>query len=439
MEWNELLNQLSQGIEKNKLTDLKIKLVQGHFNRKAAGVFKIKESLVFEIIKYNENHLQNRIIQTIFEQEQGQLIFELFVFCQRKNIAIPPIALNSATNCAIKNKSFAKYIMPIVSESGLQIISLFDQYSPLIPSKIKSYFTETHPKDSLAWFGYWVEINEIEAMNWLIQNFNKLEEKLRPKFLQQIPKLNIENFDGIRFIQEIIGKNKNDISIQCIRLLSMIPESYLYKEIAVEINSLINNQKFTDFESITLFKKFKLKTNKIIELVNPDIIEERNLKSYFSYCEKNNFLIEILTALHKYKCRKSSIHFLEFLFSKDLLIEKYDLGKISEFLSHEEVNQFALKWISTNKENADIEALLFYLSPMKIYWKDELISEILALENYTKIQKLYNMQVFYDQLPFKINPNSKLLSALIDKNIISSTTILNPKHVIQFRKELRLM
>ena len=80
MEWNELLNQLSQGIEKNKLTDLKIKLVQGHFNRKAAGVFKIKESLVFEIIKYNENHLQNRIIQTIFEQEQGQLIFELFVF-----------------------------------------------------------------------------------------------------------------------------------------------------------------------------------------------------------------------------------------------------------------------------------------------------------------------------------------------------------------------
>lgn len=82
---------------------------------------------------------------------------------------------------------------------------------------------------------------------------------------------------------------------------------------------------------------------------------------------KNNFLIEILTALHKYKCRKSSIHFLEFLFSKDLLIEKYDLGKISEFLSHEEVNQFALKWISKYKENTDIEALLFFLSPMKIY------------------------------------------------------------------------
>ena len=122
-----------------------------------------------------------------------------------------------------------------------------------------------------------------------------------------------------------------------------------------------------------------------------------------------------------------------------MLIEKYDLGKISEFLSHEEVNQFALKWISTNKENTDIEALLFFSSPMKIYWKDELISEILALENYTKIQKLYNMQVFYDQLPFKINPNSKLLSELIDKNIISSTTILNPKHVIQFRKELRMM
>lgn len=274
---------------------------------------------------------------------------------------------------------------------------------------------------------------------WIgLENFDQLEEKLKSKFLEQIT-INEENQEGIHFIQELVGKYKNETSIQCIRLLSMIPESYLYKEIAVEINSIINNQKFTDIESITLFKKFKLKTNKIIELVNPDIIEERNLKSYFSYCENNNFLIEILTALHKYKCRKSSIHFLEFLFSKDLLIEKYDLGKISEFLSHEEVNQFALKWISTNKENTDIEALLFFLSPMKIYWKDELISEILALENYTKIQKLYNMQVFYDQLPFKINPNSKLLSELIDKNIISSTTILNPKHVIQFRKELRLM
>ena len=177
MEWNDLLNQLSQGIEKDKLTDLKIKLVQGHFNRKAAGVFLIKESLVFEIIKYNGNHFQNRIIQTIFEEEQGQLIFELFVFCQRKNIAIPPIALNSATNCAMKNRSLAKYIIPIIGESGLQIISLFDQYSPLIPSKIKSYFTETHPKDSLAWFEYWVEINEIEAV----------DKALFPSFVINIP------------------------------------------------------------------------------------------------------------------------------------------------------------------------------------------------------------------------------------------------------------
>jgi hypothetical protein len=438
MEWNELLNQLSQGIEKNKLTDLKIKLVQGHFNRKAAGVFLIKESLVFEIIKYNENHLQNRIIQTIFEEEQGQLIFELFVFCQRKNIAIPPIALNSATNCAMKNRSLAKYIIPIIGESGLQIISLFDQYSPLIPSKIKSYFTKTHPKDSLAWFNYWWAIDISTALDWLRENFDQLEEKLKSKFLEQIT-INEENQEGIHFIQELVGKYKNETSIQCIRLLSLIPESIQYKELASEINSLIKNQHFDNIEDISHYTKYKLKINKIIELINPDFIEEQYIKSYFNYCEKNNFLIEILTALHKYKCRKSSIHFLEFLFSKDLLIEKYDLGKISEFLSHEEVNQFALKWISTNKENTDIEALLFFLSPMKIYWKDELISEILALENYTKIQKLYNMQVFYDQLPFKINPNSKLLSELIDKNIISSTTILNPKHVIQFRKELRLM
>jgi hypothetical protein len=439
MDWNDLLYQLSQGIEEKKLSDLKNKLVQEHFNRKAAGIFKIKENLTFETIKYNGTHFQNRIIQTIFEQEQGQLIFELFIFCQKKNITLPPIALSIAVNCALKNKSLAKYIIPILGESGLQIINLFDEYCPLIPSKIKSYFIETNPKDSLAWFGYWVEINEIEAMNWLKESFNKLEEKLRPKFLQQISKLNIENLDGIQFIQEIIGKNKNDISIQCIRLLSMIPDSYLYKELAVEINSIINNQKFTDIESISLFKKFKLKTNKIIELINPDIIEEQNLKSYFTFCEKNNFLIENLTALHKYKCRKSSIHFLGYLTSKDLLVEKYDLGKISESLSHQEVNQFALKWISIKKEDTDIEALLFFLSPMKIYWNDELITEIIALEKHSKIQKLYDMLVFYDQLPFKINPNSKMLSELIEKNIISTNASLNPKHVIQFRKELRLM
>ena len=69
----------------------------------------------------------------------------------------------------------------------------------------------------------------------------------------------------------------------------------------------------------------------------------------------------------------------------------------------------------------------------------EFAEKIISLEHLPRIKKLYSMQVFYDQMLFKLNPNSKILPKLLERGIFENYYFLSPAKIIQFRKEMRLI
>ena len=130
---------------------------------------------------------------------------------------------------------------------------------------------------------------------------------------------------------------------------------------------------------------------------------------------------------------------MKFLLEQNLLNEEQDLSKISSVFSYSSLNQFILQWIDKTGEQTNIETLLHFVLPYKHFWSDEFAEKIISVEHLPRIKKLYSMQVFYDQMLFKLNPNSKILPKLLERGIFENYYFLSPAKIIQFRKEMRLI
>ena len=436
MEWHELIEQLQEGIPKEKLKEYHKLLIESHYTRKAAGSFHVNQDLILTVPKAITIPLDAKSLEQLFVTGHEQMIYELSTILLRKNLPLPIYCISEAIQCAKKKPNLAEYILPILGEAGHYICEKIDRSDFLVPNRWSFYFENTAPSESLKWFGLWRKFQPTEAFAWLKNTSHSWDEKLKCKFFEQL--ITLESEEEQDFIIDQYIKAKSELSYICIELVSHKESSLIVEEIKFQYNQSIEEQKPIAQINIGGIVK-KLNAEKLIASLQPSLIEENNIQICLFFCVKNNLLKAFQTAISKHKSEKIGIAYMKFLLEQNLLNEEQDLSKISSVFSYSTLNQFILQWIDKTGEQTNIETLLHFVLPYKHFWSDEFAEKIISVEHLPRIKKLYSMQVFYDQMLFKLNPNSKILPKLLERGIFENYYFLSPAKIIQFRKEMRLI
>lgn len=131
----------------------------------------------------------------------------------------------------------------------------------------------------------------------------------------------------------------------------------------------------------------------------------------------------------------------EYLLEHQLLTYNLSIDVISASLNYTEFNQCALQWLqyyrAKSPDNIDLEAFYRFVKIEKHFWSDALIEEILMLKTNTKLMRKYDMDVFYQLMPFRMNPNSNIAKKIEQEASGSIPHPLTFERILFFRNQLR--
>ncbi len=235
-------------------------------------------------------------------------------------------------------------------------------------------------------------------------------------------------------------KNLNTTSsLHLLRLVFQFPDHEITQKFKSEFDQKFHTNKIETIE-VPTFKKSK-KTfafNKILGIIPPLWYRTSTRKSeVYNQLIKYGWITEFIDSLSRYQDEQSALDFGKFLIDQKLFTELIPVEKISELLNYDTFNQLALYWIKSNKGDIDLEAFLKFIRVEKHFWSDDLLLGILSFSEYKRLVKEYNLEVFFEKIPYKINPNSKQLGKIHKQIQFSEDPHFDFNQIIKFRQDLR--
>ena len=167
------------------------------------------------------------------------------------------------------------------------------------------------------------------------------------------------------------------------------------------------------------------------------ISEKEGFSSFFKFLNQHELDVFFLEAMGSWPDSSLAAAFFEYEWSREILSENYPVEKLFGAMDHATFNACCLKWLDMNDDQIDLEAFLHAVQPDKHFWSDALCQRILELRERKAVLNKYDLDVFWQLLPFKINPVSNLIPKIPEECRFFMNTDIHFENVLRFRKWMR--
>ncbi len=379
----------------------------------------------------------DRLLHKACNQNLDTLIYEYAFFATKNNQCVPLNNLIDFIEYINKNLSMVAIILPILGEAGIYLIRKNKNWSYLSPENIEVIKDYKDSRQKVHIVKYWLGIDPKLSMEFLIQNISAFKDREISDLLEYIfQKKIIISESAINKIKPSTNlKNK----LLCISILFLNPASEFTIESKKIAEPFIQGKEFEKIGSKEIFKtKSDLNLKSAIQYIPPVwILEKCTPKEWFDFLYESDLLEDYASIIQTNKDLVLATHLIDYLLQHDLFTEHFPLDKLSSILDYNTFNRIAHEYLQRYEDKADLEAFLHFSNYYKHFWSDDLIIDLLKLSKYKTILKKYNLDVFYEQIPYRMNPNSSILGEIRNLKDPCMNEPLNMELIIQFRQILR--
>ena len=117
--------------------------------------------------------------------------------------------------------------------------------------------------------------------------------------------------------------------------------------------------------------------------------------------------------------------------------EKYKVETLSEYCNHSTFNSCMIRLLQSGSGDVDLEAFFRFINQPIHFWDDQLLSEILKLAGQAPYENHYNLEVFFNMIPFRIKPPTDHHIELPVEIKKRTFGILSYDKILNFRKLMR--
>lgn len=127
----------------------------------------------------------------------------------------------------------------------------------------------------------------------------------------------------------------------------------------------------------------------------------------------------------------------DWMIRKGWFREDQEVELLSPWCNFQTFNACAVRLLEQDKENADLEALYRFMNAGNHFWDDRLLEAILKLNGNSKLENRYELEVFFNLIPFRINPATDFSQRIPHAVRRRIKVPMTPEKILNFRKLMR--
>lgn len=419
-----------QGINREDLSKTVEDLLKSYLLTKGASYISFENAPESELSTQWQSAPLHHFLKAAVQLKETDLFIEWTYFLKKKSISFPLNILIPLMEWARNDLNLAKQIVPFLGPLGQQLAAQFPEFHIL---------SERHHENPLQFSKSDLRIFAFErfrdkkpdaAFNYFMQIHQELKDVEKIKYLRIL---------HVRLIQD----EWNALQILLNPKKIILHQELMYIKLKTDVSAFNNQQvQFQYYLSENSLDAYYLKISSSIEQairLSPlrFLINDAMCQTYFNWIQEKEFIPALLRAIDEQNFSVLAIACFEFLLKHQALHEGLPLDNLSHTMDHASFNRCCIKWIETEQDAIDLEAFLMFIRSEKLFWTDDLLLKIIALRTSKALQRKYDFSVFWQLLPYKINPFSEQILQIPDECRIYFNSLIHFESILQFRKGIR--
>ncbi|MBK9720490.1 MAG: hypothetical protein IPO78_02600 [Saprospiraceae bacterium] len=435
----DLKEELLYGVPEDQRETIKAQLLELGLVYKAASFIKSKKEPNPEAPEQWHWPQVHFFIKALIALNEKSVFYEWSHVLEKRQACFPGNCIYELLEWGSKDLDFAEMILPSLGELCQFLAPFYSEFSIFSKDLQKQAFLFPKKEQKLFAFKQFRKQNPKEAFEYFKLQFPNLKGTEKQNALW-ILKYGLTESEIIE-LRTVCDTKKQVILLELIKLNLCLPETAFYKTTKSNFQTKLAQGNLDQFQ----FENFSIKQTEctieqIIKVLPLSLIqnEEEALK-YIDWIEKNDQENALLNAMKSYPDSNFSYWYFNILLAQDRLNENFPTALLSSGLDHIKFTKACIKWIDETGDALDVEAFLHFINSEKHFWSDELLVKIIGLRKNLALERKYDFDIFWQLLPYKLNPNSNYVKSIPSECKIHFNKLIHFETIISFRKLIRNM
>jgi len=365
-----------------------------------------------------------------------EIVYEYLVILQRKNLVLPANLLALFVPEIIQNIKIAQSILSVLGNSGEYLCHQNKNWNWLLVSEWNDLEALPEFSQKLFAFENLVKANPQNTYELLVTNIHKFEPKKVFHFLHKLlPFAKAIHFQIEPFIQLASSK---EIKLLFAFLLCD-QNGKEYQNFKSAFNEYLIKLDISLLQMPSLKKNGKaISADSFISIIPSEwIYQSENPEKILETLHKNDLINALIENVEHYHSEILAGIITDWLIRNGHFTENYKVETLSEYCNHSTFNSCMIRLLQAGSGDVDLEACFRFINQPIHFWDDQFLSEILKLAGQAPYENHYNLEVFFNMIPFRIKPPTDQpieLPVEIKKRIHG---ILSYDKILNFRKLMR--
>lgn len=185
-------------------------------------------------------------------------------------------------------------------------------------------------------------------------------------------------------------------------------------------------------------KPYRWKLERVVQTVLPSWFDdEPTAQAYFDWIHQNEFFREFLTSLQPFGKARVRAWYFKWLLYNGHLSGRFPTDLVTQGMPFAEITPCFEQWLDHCGEEIDLEAFLRATAHPQHFWSDGVCRRIIVLNESGVVHHNFDLEAFWERLPFKINPASPLVDDIPEDCRLPMGRILQFDSVIRARRRMR--
>lgn len=425
-----LSSRLMNGITQEELEKSVQDLLKSYMLTKGASYVSFENAVELELAtQWQSAPLHNFLVAAI-QLKESHLFFEWTHFLKRKSISFPVNILIPLMEWALIDLAFARHVLQFLGPVGQQVAAQFPEFHILSEMHQAQPMQFSKLDQRLFAFEHYREQKPEAAFNYFMQCHQELKDAEKIKWLRILQfKLNPEEWNALQFL----NNKKKALLHQELSYLQLKIDEPVFKNQQLQFLYYLSENSLDVY-----YSKISTTIAHAIRLSPLQFLSNRaHYQAYLKWIHERELFTVLLHTLKEQLYAEFAVTCFEYLLEHNLLNEQLPLGNLSCPMDHNSFNQCCIHWIETAQDAIDLEAFLLFIRHEKLFLKDEVLLKLVELRNSKVLLRMYDFSVFWQMLPYKINPFSEQIPNIPNECKMYLNSFVNFDTILQFRKGIR--
>ncbi|HEX5626034.1 MAG TPA: hypothetical protein VFX48_08460 [Saprospiraceae bacterium] len=425
------------GATREGLNTLYRDLVHTGFLAKAARYRSLPDTHKFELPAQWQLPAYHDFLEAALASRESHLVYEWSQLLRQRKGAWPAHVLVLLMDWGCQELRVGEWIAPVIGNLGAALADRFPVWNLLSATSCQNPAVFKKPDQRAFAFQQFRNREPVLAFRYFLMQAPKLKEPERRNWMRLLAK-SLGPEEVVQLQDELdLGKLKLAVEWQ-----------YLASMAALEINPSQARSKFISALRTSGLDGFipdgrhipggKWSAEQIVRSVPVLFLTEKaEAEAYLKWIYEKELQEQLWSALKELSAPVLAEAWFDRLLNEGALTEDQPLEILSQCLDHARFNRLSLRWIEKSGDALDLEAFLRFLSVEKQFWTDELLLAVLELRKSKVLDRRYDFTVFWQLLPYKINPGSEWIKAVPAECRMQINNQLHFESILHFRRAIR--